>query len=302
LVCLCVLCGLWQVAQANYDEDTSKKYTWLSASAYCDGDTIAKWGCPYCANVKFTFSGLIQNASMAILGFAGSDDNNIYIVYRGTEPNILKNWEEDFKVKEIPIDYIQGAKVHSGFWETYSSVRAQSLKAANDLLKVKPNAPVVVTGHSLGGALATLFAGDFAQTYNNIVLWTFGSPRVGDTTFANAIINNNNIKEKWRVVHNRDIVPHVPPQEFSMKIFKIDLQYHHVATEVWYKNGLSNPPYKICDGTGEDKTGSNSEIDLSVEDHLTYLGIRMACTKNMMFRSVQSARKSRANQNNAFQP
>lgn len=48
------------------------------------------------------------------------------------------------------------------------------------------NRRLYVTGHSLGGAMATICASRLAATFNiNVVaLYTYGSPRVGDQTFV----------------------------------------------------------------------------------------------------------------------
>jgi predicted lipase len=70
------------------------------------------------------------------------------------------------------------------------------------------NGTAVLTGHSLGGALAQLAAVELAQQGYNISLMTFGSPRVGDGTFANII--NSLVSQNFRVTHWRDPVVHVP--------------------------------------------------------------------------------------------
>ena len=62
--------------------------------------------------------------------------------------------------------------------------------------------PIVYTGHSLGGAMATLAA----TLRPPDALYTFGSPRVGDATFVDSIAH----VAHHRVVNNRDIVPTVP--------------------------------------------------------------------------------------------
>jgi hypothetical protein len=59
-----------------------------------------------------------------------------------------------------------------------------------------------------------------------------------------------------------DIVPHVP-----LKL----MDFHHVPTEVWY---YDHSDFSIGDGSGEDEMESDSNIlDLSLPDHLTYLGV-----------------------------
>ena len=49
-----------------------------------------------------------------------------------------------------------------------------------------------------------------------------------------------------RVVHHRDIVPHVPAQKFG---------YAHVAREYYYDGSHSSA--HVCDGTGEDRSCSD---------------------------------------------
>ncbi len=73
---------------------------------------------------------------------------------------------------------------------------------------------VFFTGHSLGGALATLAAWWWEEPeaqYKTSVLYTFGSPRVG----AGALAGHLNEKLRaYRVVNSTDIVPRVPPWVF----------------------------------------------------------------------------------------
>ena len=74
-----------------------------------------------------------------------------------------------------------------------------------------------ITGHSLGGAFATLAAMDvitnkkygMENLNQKLHLYTFGSPRVGDLEFVNTV--QSYIPDMWRVVNNMDLVPHVPP-------------------------------------------------------------------------------------------
>lgn len=72
---------------------------------------------------------------------------------------------------------------------------------------------MIVTGHSLGGALATLCALDlqfnfFSAEPERIVLYSFGSPRVGNSAFRQSF--NRRVSNSYRVVNGMDIVPAVP--------------------------------------------------------------------------------------------
>jgi hypothetical protein len=85
-----------------------------------------------------------------------------------------------------------------------------------------------VTGHSLGGALATLYvAENTAAGHLSIpLICTFASPRVGDPTFA-AQFDQFGIAS-WRIVNEPDLVPKLPL-----------LGFQHVDTEYAYNSGGS---------------------------------------------------------------
>ncbi len=88
-----------------------------------------------------------------------------------------------------------------------------------------PNLRVFFTGHSLGGALATLalfwweepeVKEDLEAPYStSSILYTFGSPRVAATDFAGYL--NRKIRQAYRVVNSTDIVPRVPPWVFGFR-------------------------------------------------------------------------------------
>ena len=132
---------------------------------------------------------------------------------------------------------------------------------------------VIITGHSLGGAIATLAAAEMelvnaSSRYNVSRVYTFGSPRVGNAKFA-TWYNNNTMSESYRVVHNKDIVPHLP---------FIDQGYHHTRYEVFYDERFDDSRrFVVCDGSGEDDGCSDqfSISELSITDHLRYMNITM---------------------------
>ena len=64
--------------------------------------------------------------------------------------------------------------------------------------------PVFITGHSLGGALATLAAANLSGR-SLATCYTFGAPRVGDKRFSDCLRT-----PVYRVVNPLDTVPLVP--------------------------------------------------------------------------------------------
>ena len=71
-----------------------------------------------------------------------------------------------------------------------------------------PKYSVKTTGHSLGGALAHITAMELINRGIQTTMVNFGQPRVGDDAYA--ALANTIFPNHYRVVHNRDIVPHQP--------------------------------------------------------------------------------------------
>jgi thioesterase domain-containing protein len=168
-----------------------------------------------------------------------------------------------------PVEYSRcdGCKVHSGFHKVSSSVSQVIVDEVKRLLNRFPDYKLVVTGHSLGGAVATLLALDlYAKGNKNVQLITFGSPRVGNTRFAKAA--SRVLKNSYRFTHNRDIVPHLPPH-------KPPLTYTHLSGE--YFEDASGRVTR-CEGH-ESMKCSYKYWKTNVNDHMTYLGVQVNAPK-----------------------
>lgn len=109
-------------------------------------------------------------------------------------------------------------QVHGGFWEAftaddYDSTVIAKLEQVCAKVGVEPeNAKIMFTGHSLGGALATLATQAWVSKYpaagHVCETVTFGSPRVGNKPFAyeyNSVMANH-----WGLVNGKDPVAQVP--------------------------------------------------------------------------------------------
>lgn len=144
-------------------------------------------------------------------------------VFRGTEPDNPRDWATDlmFRKKVLPYGNTKSKiRVHRGFLRAYKSVREKVHEIAKQFI-VHPK-PVLILGHSLGGALATLCAvdiqynmreGDLQDVQRNVYVFTFGSPRVGNRAFAQSY--RRRIKRTWRYWGSFDIVAAVPPTFFG---------------------------------------------------------------------------------------
>jgi hypothetical protein len=123
------------------------------------------------------------------------------VVFRGTQSDSFRDIVADASF--LPVGWRGKGRVHSGFWASLSEALPPILTWLDN---TRPSR-LIVTGHSLGAAQATLLAGlrDEAE------LVTFGSPRVGNADFV-ASLSGRRMK---RYVDCLDIVARVPPAPFE---------------------------------------------------------------------------------------
>jgi pimeloyl-ACP methyl ester carboxylesterase len=123
----------------------------------------------------------------------------VCIAFRGTQADDPTDLGTDADLRLVEHERIPG-RVHAGFARSFLGLMP---KLEEFLRQAAPAAPPVLTGHSLGAALATLAASVFPGCH----LITFGSPRVGDARFANGSL----AVETERYVDCSDVVTEVPP-------------------------------------------------------------------------------------------
>lgn len=159
-------------------------------------------------------------------GFVLENEDAIIITFRGTQTD--PDWIADAEIFQKPFPYCQTQPlVHGGFLSVYESMREELLSLLKSLDSSKS---LFVTGHSLGGALATLFSLDCALNtdFSAIYIYTYGAPRVGDEAFANLF--NETVPASIRFVNLADLVPFVPPTKVVAPISKKTWHYKHTQT------------------------------------------------------------------------
>jgi predicted lipase len=145
--------------------------------------------------------------------FGVAYDNTLVVAFRGTEETKLADWLTDLKFSQEIFPYGDAShtiKVHSGFLKAYKSVRDAVLEEAR---KTKYKR-IICTGHSLGGAVANLYAVDisFRVLTVDILCYTYGSPKPGNEDFGK--LYDKRIPNTFRIVNGSDGVPKLPPHGY----------------------------------------------------------------------------------------
>jgi len=137
-------------------------------------------------------------------------DEMAVVSIRGTEPEQLRDLLTDIRLTQEAGPFSSDhSKVHRGFWAAASSLlnEPEFLPTCWEATRIEK--PLFVTGHSLGGAVATLVSASLAQeTHQGLQLYTFGSPRVGNHGFA--ALAAYATPAHFRYVHADDIVTRLP--------------------------------------------------------------------------------------------
>lgn len=249
--------------QNNYETFYTK-----SMKSYCDISYLTKYN-----NI------VIYNNNTNNLLYFDTNENEINIVFRGTDFYSFINWKNNLKFNQEPYNSIymncNNCYLHTGFYHMYYSlVYEYPYSLYNQYFDTifSNNKTINIIGHSLGGALSTIlfFELNFIKELypniyqNQINLYTFGSPRVANNDFIQHLYKyHTNI---YRFVNKNDIIPHLPPSSMNYHG-----KYSHVHRE-YYINQYDNIiKCDINEYYTEDPNCSYSVRNpTSVENHLNY--------------------------------
>lgn len=362
----------WRDVQGTFNVSIATSGLLVSRASYCDPEVVLNWTCDVCLQYlpDFQLFHIYQNETKNTLGLSGvlPKERLIVVTFRGTTNT--ENWinnlnflmrpyvipkknrprmEEDPEEEEEE-EECKNCAVHSGFYDAFESIQSELRIDVAYLRMQYPSHKVLITGHSLGGALAQLSALDLltlspslactsaecfgaeAKTTkeahrsdqlqasshatsplsslpsreisltpidpDRLLLYTFGSPRVGNAPFsqwASHVLNAS-----YRLTHRRDVIPHVPPAS---------LGYQHIPHELYFSNDTDLLEFRHCDDVnrpppaqgssehppslflgveaheadgesdkGEDPTCSGGVWSTTFSDHKFYLGMFTGCS------------------------
>ena len=181
---------------ARFDWDAALSTALASDLVYEDGAEIVRvcereWGFSSC---EFIASGGTEC-------FVAIDEEVVLIGFRGTKE--IRDWLVNLTLVGTTTEY---GRVHRGFLGAFEVVRPM----LNVALSEVPGIPVVLTGHSLGGALATIAAAEWEQAVPIRCIYTYGQPAVGKGKFL-SFMSGTFQDRLFRFVNDDDVVPRLPP-------------------------------------------------------------------------------------------
>ena len=127
-------------------------------------------------------------------------------------------------------------RVGAGFLQQYlgEGLNRRVNEVINEQLSAHSDYSILVTGHSLGGACATLSAYEAASTHldTHVLLITFGAPRTVNGEFSRVMSRMPNLRA-YRVTNELDPVSRVPSSVNG---------FQHVGHMIWLHRKVVEPP------------------------------------------------------------
>jgi triacylglycerol lipase len=164
------------------------------------------------------------------------DEETMVIAFRGTDD--LQDWRTNFNIVPDP----SAAWVHSGFkqaldtlWEDLISIVQRESKQRS----------IFLTGHSLGGAIATLAAVRLESNGSHVTgLYTFGQPPVGGERFAERA---KDLRPRYfRFINHVDMVA----DTISGSVHTGEVRYFNVLGELYAREPLCQSLYDSAAAPG----------------------------------------------------
>ena len=197
----------------GFDKLNAHACSMASHLAYSAPELIAptvvdEWGFPRYRRLD---TGIVQ-------GFVAANDDATLLCFRGTERD-FNDWFDNLDTQLVDGPFDSGERAHRG-WYSGLTVAMSEIESRIDQLSA-PDAPLFITGHSLGAALATLTAAIFFKSSRPVhSVYAFGSPRVGCRNFRD-VYKTHDQGRTFRVVNRHDLVARIPPRL---------LKYRHVGS------------------------------------------------------------------------
>ncbi|KAL8924995.1 MAG: hypothetical protein Q9172_002424 [Xanthocarpia lactea] len=252
-------------AISGNDYSNLQLFEQFSAAAYCPVNNKDKAGgtkltcsvgnCPLVQDSDVVSVYEFENRAAAnghsslktdVTGYVAIDNTRALTVLAFRGSSSVRNFVADANFLAEPTDICPSCTAHNGFWDSWVEARPGVLAALKTAAASHPNNRVIVTGHSLGGAIADLAAAEIRNSGITADLYTYGAPRIAGKTLSDYITNQNK-GGNYRVTHKDDPVPRLPP---------VVLGFVHISPEYY----ISSPNNVVP--TANDITQYSGSVNL----------------------------------------
>ncbi|OSD03904.1 alpha/beta-hydrolase [Trametes coccinea BRFM310] len=207
----------------------------FSRAVYCSTEAVEKWACgdscDALPNVKVLAAGGDDGLIPRFLVAHDADEDTIVVAHQGTDPKNFLSDLNDLKFAQVGANKTvlpaagDDIKMHDGFAYAQSRTADIVLSTVQSALESTGSKKILVTGHSLGAAIASIDAMMLKTRLDqnlSLSAVVFGLPRVGNQAWAD-FVDQTLGSSFTHVTNQNDPVPRVPPQS---------LQFQHPSNEI----------------------------------------------------------------------
>ena len=292
--------------EKSFSPDVINYFSMFASIGYCSQEEIIT---NRCCNSFITENGWTlldsgldpKNKKYNYAIFINDEYKKIVITVPGTR-NTKELISEIGQSLLVPFDPTTEMRVVKYFKDRAFSIKDQLFSDKNkNIINSNKNYQIIFTGHSLGGAVATILSlysikSSFINpSHNEPILITFGQPRSGNDVFANEVMKH--IPKIFRIVRQGDIVPTIPScvksifgscktifadgifdYTYELKERSIFKEFFRVNVNYWHIGGLvildkEMNEYSICEyNRGENHIGDcDNKQSLDFTMHTYYV-------------------------------
>ncbi|CDO69232.1 hypothetical protein BN946_scf185042.g134 [Trametes cinnabarina] len=249
----------------------------FSRAVYCPTKNVTNWNCGASCdalpNVKVLASGGDNGEIPQFFIASDPDTQTIVVAHQGTDPHKILSIANDIEFGQVAANKTlfpqtnSSVKLHEGFQATHGRTADLVMSTVQSGLESTGFKRVLVTGHSLGAAVASLDAAMLRMALSDDVQVqsvVFGLPRVGNQAWADLF--DSLIPDFAHVTNQKDPVPAVPPHA---------LDFQHPQGEIHITavdKNTGNATMVACPGQENQNCSPGFSIadivELSIPNHL----------------------------------